>query len=188
MLSKEIIEGCINGAIKAQRELYTYCYPMLYKIALRYTHDDFEAVEVVTDAYLKILKNVSQFNEHVAIDAWIRRIGINTAIDKIRANKKYKDAVRFNASESYDAFENIYVDTSNAQHDLEAEAIVDMLKTLPDFTKEILNLFAIDGYSHKEISELLQITEELSRWHVFKGRKLMQEKTNEYKGLKTKII
>lgn len=187
MLTNDILSGCAQGDRRAQKALYTYCYPFLYKVALRYSADQDAIVEIITDSFLKVLKNLDQLDAHVAQEAWIRRIGINTSIDRIRSNKKYKDAILLNKAETYDAFEHLYIDHTNAQDGMDTQYIFDILGQLPPLTKEVFNLFAIDGYSHKEIAEMLEVSEEVSRWHVFKGRKFMQEKIIEYNRHNSKI-
>lgn len=176
MISQQLIQDCKDNNRIAQRDLYKYCYPFLYKIAMRYMTNEDEAVEIVTDSYMKILKHLDQAAQHQNPEAWIRRIGINTAIDKIRSNRAYKESVKLNMSETYDQYESIYIDRQNAYHEMEPNYIFQLIESLPDVTREVLNLFAVDGYAHKEIAQMLSISEELSRWHLHKGRKLMAEK------------
>jgi RNA polymerase sigma factor (sigma-70 family) len=104
---------------------------------------------------------------------------VYTAIDFYRSKKKYNETIKLNAEYSYNAIENLHVDYNTVDKNLEANYIYTIMKNLPDTTREVINMFAIDGYNHKEIAETLNITEEGSRWHVFKARKLITEKLKE---------
>jgi RNA polymerase sigma factor (sigma-70 family) len=161
--------------------LYEALYPMLIKIAFRYAENEEDAVEIVTKSYLKILNNLTDLQVANVQEAWVRRVGINTAIDFYRAQKKYKATIKLNATYSYNALENISIDVNSIDKSMEAEYIVKILAQLPPITKEVMNMYAIDGYNHQEIAETLGITYEMSRWHLHKARKLVTEKLQEEK-------
>jgi RNA polymerase sigma factor (sigma-70 family) len=180
VINQFIIQGCLANDRRCQRELYELVYPMLIKIGKRYTTNEEDAVEIVTNSYLKIIKNLASIDEKMIVEAWVRRIGINTAIDYYRSQKKYHANVKLNAEYSYNAIENLHVDFNSVDKDLEAKHIYTFIQELPPLTREAINLFAIDGYSHVEISEMLEITQEMSRWHVYKARKLLSEKLEQY--------
>jgi RNA polymerase sigma factor (sigma-70 family) len=180
MIEASLIDACLCKDRKAQRVLYELVYPILIKVGKRYTHNEEDAVEIVTNSYLKILKKLDTIDATMKIEAWVRRIGINTAIDYYRSNKKYGDKVKLNAEYSYNAIENIHIDANNMDMQMEASHIYDWIKALPDTTREAINLFAIDGFNHQEISEMLGITNEMSRWHVHKARKIIAEKLDQF--------
>jgi RNA polymerase sigma factor (sigma-70 family) len=180
LISSDIIQGCLSNDRKAQRELYELVYPILIKIGKRYTYNAEDAVEIVTNSYMKIIKNLGTIDELQIVEAWIRKIGVNTAIDFYRSKKKYHQAIKLNAEYSYNAIENLHVDFNSVDKDLEAKHIYTILDALPPITKEAINLFAIDGFSHQEIAELLGITAEMSRWHVHKARKIISIKLEQY--------
>jgi RNA polymerase sigma factor (sigma-70 family) len=180
MVTDELIQGCLRGDRRSQRDLYMLCHPILFRVGLRYTKNQETAMEIVTNAYLKILKNIASVNQQQNSEAWVRRIGVNTAIDYYRSQKKYADNIKLESDYSYNVIEHIHIDSNTMDKHLEASYIVDLLKRLPDHTREVMNLFAIDGYSHREIGSLLKITEETSRWHVFKARKLLSEQIKKY--------
>jgi RNA polymerase sigma factor (sigma-70 family) len=180
MFSQELIMGCQSNDRRCQRELYEIVYPFLIKIGKRYTTNEEDAVEIVTNSYMKILKNLDAVDTKDIVEAWVRRIGINTAIDYYRSKKKYREKIKLNAEYSYNAIENLHVDFNSIDKELDTNYIYTIINELPPTTKEALNLFAIDGYSHNEISEMLQITTEMSRWHVHKARKFIAEKLEQY--------
>ncbi len=180
LVSEQIITGCLNKDRKAQRELYELCYSYMVGIAKRYMPNEDEVMEVITESFLKIIKRVEIINEQDSPIAWIRRVTINTAIDLIRSRKKYFQNTKFQNNEQYNQFEHVYVELNTIDKTLDANYIQNIIQQLPDISREVLNLFAIDGFSHKEIGEILKITEEQSRWHVFKARKIVAEKINNY--------
>jgi RNA polymerase sigma factor (sigma-70 family) len=180
MIDSTIIAGCLSNDRISQRKLYELVYPILIKVGKRYTHNEEDAVEIVTNSYLKILANLSNINDAMIIEAWVRRIGINTAIDYYRRNKKYGEKVKLNAEYSYNAIENVHIDLNNIDKELDAKHIYVLIKNLPDVTREAINLFAIDGFNHQEISDILGISNEMSRWHVHKARKILAEQLEQF--------
>jgi RNA polymerase sigma factor (sigma-70 family) len=180
VISQQLIQGCLANDRRSQRELYELLYPILIRVGKRYTHNEEDAIEIVTNSYMKVIKNLQDVNDKMIVEAWVRRIGINTAIDYYRSKKKYRENIKLNAEYSYNAIENLHVDFNSVDKDLDAQHIYKFLQELPPITKEAINLFAIDGYSHTEISDMLEISQEMSRWHVHKARKLLSEKLEQY--------
>jgi RNA polymerase sigma factor (sigma-70 family) len=176
LITDELILQCIQGHQVALRHLYEHCYPTLIKIGNRYAKDKEQAIEIVTNSYLKIVNKLGTINQTMNIGAWIHKVGVNTAIDSYRVQKKYHEKVKLSAEYSYDISESIYIDTNSIDKHLESKYIIDLIQQLPELTRQVLNLYALDGYNHRDIAELLSISEEASRWHLFKARKLMLEK------------
>ncbi len=174
MFTPELISLCQKQDRRAQRELYEMVYPLLIKVSRRYASNEEDVQEIVTNSFLKILNHLDQVTKEFPA-AWIKTIGVNTAIDAFRKNKKYKETFKLNADYSYNAIENIHIDINTVDMEMECEYIFTMIQALPPTTKQVLNLFAIDGYKHEEICEILGITHEMSRWHLHKARKLLQE-------------
>lgn len=156
---------------KAQIDLYKMCFNVLMGIAVRYKNNKDEAAELVNDAFLKIIKNLKNRKENVSFEAWIRRIILNLIIDEYRKNKKEKLLfVRDKVGHSY---ENI---SFNAVEEIiEDERLQSMLMSLPNATRNVFNLFAIDGYTHKEIAKMLGISLETSKWHMKEARKKLKK-------------
>jgi RNA polymerase sigma-70 factor (ECF subfamily) len=158
----------------AQSALYRVCYPILMRIGLRYATEDGMAPELVNMAFLKILQNLNKYVESVPFEAWIRRIMINTTIDEFRKNKKYKEIFVKNENETWEDTSHI-VDLNEADKILGAEDVQHLLQLLPDATRKVFNLFVFDEYTHKEIGELLGISEGTSKWHVSAARKELKQ-------------
>ena len=168
---------------KAQLELYRSCFSTLMSVANRYKKNEEDAAALANDAFLKILTNIKKYNSKSPFEAWIRRIAINTAIDDYRRNKKRKKM--FEAEDNFERLEEV---TYNAVDDtIESEELNNMILALPKATRVVFNLFAVDGYSHKEITEELGIGLETSKWHMKEARKRLKAlliKREELNGVK----
>lgn len=123
---------------------------------------------------MRLIKKIDRFSTlTMSAEAYIWRAGINTAIDLFRKSKNYKEMIQVHANMPVDWKENEGA-TDDLNSNMDAKEILQVMATLPEPTKTILNLFAIDGYNHKEIGEMLNIKETLSRWHLHKARKMMK--------------
>ena len=169
-VSKQLIERVINKDRKAQLELYRICFSTLMSVAFRYKKNEADAAALSNDAFLKILLNISKYNTETPFNAWVRRIAINNAIDNYRKNKKREETI-----ETVENFDNIEgADHFELDNEIEYQELNKMLLSLPNATRVVFNLFAIDGYSHKEITEELNIKLETSKWHMKEARKRLK--------------
>ena len=168
-ISKELIDKVIGGDRKSQLELYRQCFNILMSSAYRYHNNEDDAAAAVNGAFLKILTKLDTYNDKAPFKAWIKRIIINQIIDEFRKNKKTNEFI-VSARDDYPE------ETTPAEidYDIEAEYLDEMLNELPKATRIVFNLFAIDGFSHKEIGEQLGIKAETSKWHVKEARKKLK--------------
>lgn len=170
-----LLRKCRRNQRKAQLELYRFCYPFLMKVCLRYKSNESDAAEMLNTGMLKILDNLDQYAENVPFEAWARRIMINTLIDDYRKHRKRKELMDTVEPHDMSRHENNHTYNESALH-MEAEEIRILINTLPEERKEIFNLFALDGFAHKEIAEMLGININTSRWHVAEARKYLQSR------------
>ncbi len=141
---------------------------------MRYKRDQDEAAASVNDGFLKILTNLKNYNPQVPFEAWIKRIMINHVIDEFRKNRKVKELIEYtDFSERNEASDPVNYNEADILFD--AGDIEEMIKTLPPVTQKVFNLFAIDGYPHKDIAELLKMSEGTSKWHLNSARKKLKE-------------
>lgn len=139
-------------------------------VAYRYKKNEEDAAALANNAFLKILTNLEKYDRKKPFEAWIRRIAINEAIDDYRKNKKREEMFEVaNDDEVVDG-----VTFNEIDNEIEAEELNNMLLELPPATRTVFNLFAIDGYSHKEIAEELGISLETSKWHMKEARKKLK--------------
>lgn len=173
MVSEEILKACIKRERKAQFELFKLCYGFLMAICRRYYSNKEDAEEVLNKGFLKILNNLKKYRAEVPFKLWIRRIMINTIIDEFRKNKKYYEKMDFNATDGHQEFESSQLNLGEMK--LDAEYLLDLLDKLPDMSKKVFSLYAIDGFKHSEIAEKLEISEGTSKWHVSNARSILKE-------------
>ena len=164
----------MNGDRRGQFQLYKSCFNVLMGVCIRYKKNEEEAASVLNTGFLKILNNLNKYNAEAPFEAWIRRIMINTIIDDFRKNRKVKELIEHTDFSEYEANAEL-IDFNIADQLFDAQQLESFIKKLPTVSRKVFNLFAIDGYSHKEIAELLGISEGTSKWHLSSGRKKIQE-------------
>ena len=172
-VDKELIKLCKKGDRRAQNKLYELCYGILLSICLRYERNIEDAKHMLNIGFLKISINLDKYSPEVNFEHWIRRIMINTNIDEFRSNRKRKeifsdmeDEISLNISSNYQ-----HNQTSSK---LEAEDLEMMIRSLPSDMQKVFNLFAIDGYSHNDISDMMGIPVGTSKWLVSTARQKLR--------------
>lgn len=168
-MNEEILSQLKQNNIKAQYELYKKYSVMMFNIAYRYVNNEQDVGSIVNIAFYKIFKTIGSFiyyNEAGFI-AWIKKIIINEALCFIRQRINYVD---LDEKSSQDAFETIQPDATLNYNDY-----LKILLKLPDDLRAVFNMYAIDGYSHKEIAEKLNISESGSRVYLTRARKLLRD-------------
>jgi RNA polymerase sigma factor (sigma-70 family) len=168
---EQLVNACIAGERSAQYQLYERYSGKLFAMALRYIKDRENAQDVLQNAYIKIFENIGKFRFECPLEAWMRRIVINTALRSLKSNKEHEDinAVDFALSEASYA-ENMGLEN------LKFEQLTALIHTLPDGCRTIFNMFAIDGYKHQEIAEILGINEGTSKSQYARAKELLVRK------------
>lgn len=174
MTDAQLIQSCIKKDRKAQYLLYKRYFAFLMSVCIRYKGNEEEAREVLNQGFLKVLNNLEKYSTKVPFEAWIRRIMINTIIDEYRKDKKRKETFEYTSFEIVEQYSD-YHHINTADLNFDAEELQAMIGSLPPSSQKVFNLFAIDGYSHKEISQLLGIKIGASKWHVSNARKLLRQ-------------
>ena len=170
----QLIKGCLKQDRRAQERLYRECFAVLMGICTRYYRNKDESVAAMNLGFLKILTNLNKKKEGVPFEPWIRRIMINTIIDEFRRSRAYRETISpVDFSEPLEQPQGFSVNTAELNSD--AEDVERMLQALPPATRQVFNLFAIDGYPHADIAALLDISEGTSKWHVAAARKLLTQ-------------
>jgi RNA polymerase sigma factor (sigma-70 family) len=181
-IQPQLIESCIKQDRRAEYELYKLSYSYLMGICLRYSKDRDMASEMLNMGYLKILTNLSSYRSEVPFQAWMRRVMINTLIDEYRKNRKQRENMLY-VEEYFDNSD--FSDVNDAVSRLNYASILEHIEQLPEATRKVFNLFAIDGFTHREIGELLGISEGTSKWHLNAARQKLKEQIE--KSVLTKI-
>lgn len=170
--NRELIEACVKGDRVAQQNLYDLFSRRMYVVCLRYTKSQQEAEDVLQDSFIKVFKNLKGYRGDSRLDYWIKRIVINTALNSQRKKLYMYPMV------DIDDVKNEF-DHSKAFSNFQMEELLKMIKELPTGCQTVFNLFAIEGYSHKEIAEMLEVSEGTSKSQFARARKLLQDKIAE---------
>ena len=164
-----LVKGCKANNRQAQEGLYKLFYAEILKLCYRYLKSDDLAMEALNAGFLKVFQNIDTYErEKGELGAWIRSIMVRTCIDLARKEAKFNEI-----GESRDDSEFIFI-TPDVLDKLYAEDVLKAIRTLPAATQLVFNLSVIEGYSHKEIGDQLQITESTSRWHLSEAKKQLR--------------
>ncbi len=174
MLDAQLLQSCIKKDRKAQYQLYKRYYGLLMGVCIRYKTNEDEAKAALNLGFLKIFNNIHKYPVQAPFEAWARRIMINTVIDEFRKERKLKATIEYSNFERVEEYDD-FVDLNTADLQFDAEELDAIIKKLPPTSQKVFNLFAIDGYSHKEIASLLDISINASKWHVSNARKTLKQ-------------
>lgn len=179
MTEEELIKGCIREEKSCQQKLYkTYAGKMLV-VCMRYTRNRQEAEDILQDGFIRVFDNIKKFTFSGSFEGWVRRIMINCALRNYRKSSYQKELVGI--AEDYD------IPTNAKVYDkLSEEELLKLIDELPEGYKMVFNLYAIEGYSHKEIADMMGINEGTSRSQLNKARKHLQKRLHEIKSIEEK--
>lgn len=167
MTEKELIEGCIRENRMCQEEIFRRYAGKMMSVCLRYTRHRMEAEDILQDAFIKVFDNLDKFQHKGSFEGWIRRIVINTAL------KNYSRKSFSHEQIGVEYYPDVPVAPDVYSH-LGEEVLMGLIADLPEGYRVVFNLYAIEGYSHKEIADTLGIQESTSRSQLVKARKLLQ--------------
>jgi RNA polymerase sigma-70 factor (ECF subfamily) len=165
----ELLVACKRGERLAQRELYERYSRKMFAVCLRYVRQRMEAEDVLADSFMKVFTHIQNFKEEGSLEGWIRRIVVNECLGLLR--KQRLMYVESNADDYTEV--SSPTDHSTQMH---ADELMNMIQDLPTGYRTIFNLYAIEGYSHKEIADMLNINENTSKSQLSRARTLLQKK------------
>lgn len=172
---KHIISGCKKKEPSAQKALVLRYTGILLTVTRRYTKNELDAEDVLQDGYIEIFKSFNQFDINKGtLEGWMKRIVINTALKHFRVQKNWLD-------NGQEILENDIPILPSVYEKLQEEELIQLISSLPDGYRQVFNLYAIEGYSHKEISSLLGIEEASSRSNLSRARSLLKDKLKQIK-------
>ncbi len=173
-IEKQLIAQCIQGDRKAQLRLYDQCYIYMMSICIRYCKDKHEAGSRLNMSFLKVLQHLGQFDHTGSFKAWVSKITLRSIIDEFRSQQKhYQQHVYYGQLSQEMDWPSEEVNHLAEETDL--DHLLAVINRLSPMDKQVFNLFAIDGYGHKEIATMLNISEGTSKWHVHEARKKIKE-------------
>ncbi len=169
MTEELMIQGCLENIAAAQEALYNRFSPRMLGVCYRFARNKEDAEDMMQEGFIKIFSQIHQFRGQGVFEGWIRRIIVHTCINILKKNKKFTDSVDlFHAT-------SIYLNENNIPSILQAKQVIECIRLLPVGYKTVLNLYAIEGYSHKEIAGILDIEESTSRSQYTRAKSMLEE-------------
>lgn len=168
-----LVKKCLEGDLRAQRALFDKFATKMLGVCIRYTKDVEEAEDVLQDGFVKVFTKLDRYNGEGVLEGWIRRIMVNTALDQLRKNAKFQDDV------SLDKVDFKLERDGHILESLVEEDLLKLINEMPPGYKAVFNMFAIEGYSHKEIADEMGISENTSKSQYSRARAYLQIKLEE---------
>ena len=167
MNHSKLLHDCLRGRASAQRELYAEFAHAMLGLCYRYTKSMADAEDVLQEGFIKVFKNLHQFNGSGELGAWVRRIMVNSAINYLKNERRYQYDLSFSEETLHP------VSDENPELILNAKELADLIRQLPTGYQTIFNMHAVEGYSHVEIGNILGIHEGTSRSQYARARALL---------------
>lgn len=165
---EQLIQGCIRNERSAQEKLYRLFYPRMMAVVRRYIDHEEQAEEIMNNGYLRAFQKIKQYNFQGSFEGWLRKIIFHAVADYVKQNARYTEKVVLVEKDQYvhkDHADKLYYDQ-----------LVQLVQGLPDATRTVFNMYVMDGFTHKEIGNLLGISEGTSKWHLSEGRRVLKER------------
>ncbi len=178
----QIIGGCLDGKRKAYNLLYSKYAATMLGICMRYCQDRAEAEDVLQDGFIKVFTNISRYRKEGSFEGWIKRIMVNTAIDNYQKNLKHYHHASMEEIEDHTLLPGIHDNDPliPETQDIPKEKLMEFVQRLPDGYRIVFNLFAIEGFAHKEIALKLNISENTSKTQLMKARRQLRKQLSEF--------
>ena len=166
----ELISGCKAGDRKAQEKLYRNYYKAMMSLCLRYTKNEEDALEVLNTGFLKIFRNINRYDAvKGSLFTWMRTITVNSCLDFIKSKQVQSQTGELNKEIEVEIQPEVI-------SKMKADELLQIIRQLPPATQAVFNLYVTEGFNHKEISKLMNISEGTSKWHLSEARKILRKK------------
>ena len=169
MTEESILKGCLKNDAVAQRELYNRYSPKMLAVCYRFAHNREDAEDMLQEGFIKVFSQIHTFRNQGAFEGWIRRIIVHTCINNLKKNRKFNESVDL-----------IHATTMQVREEsvpsiVQAKQVVECIRILPIGYRTVLNLYAIEGYSHREIGNMLDIEESTSRSQYTRAKQMLED-------------
>jgi len=168
MTEQAILAGCLKNDPVAQRELYNRYSPKMLSVCYRFAQNREDAEDMLQEGFIKVFTQIKTFQNKGAFEGWIRRIIVHTCINFLKKYKKFNESIDL----AYAGY--LQVKEETVPSIMQAKQVVECIRLLPVGYKTVLNLYAIEGYNHKEIAEMLDIEESTSRSQYTRARTMLE--------------
>jgi RNA polymerase sigma-70 factor (ECF subfamily) len=170
----DLIKGCIAGERRMQEELYSRFAPKMYAVCLRYANNTNDAQDLLQEGFIKVYRNLHRFRAEGSFEGWIRRVFVNTSIEHFRKKSAQLSSV---SEKEENTIEDLDV---TALDSLAEKDIINIVQELSPGYRTVFNLYVVEGYSHKEIGEMLGISEGTSKSQLARAKSILQKKVAQY--------
>jgi len=170
---EDLIKRCLNSETRAHEDFYKRFAPKMYGVCLRFAKNQMEADDILQEGFIKVFSNLKTFRNEGSLEGWVRRTVVNTAINLYKKNAKYLKDTGLEQAEIIQNMEQGSLDR------ISVEELLNLIRELPAGYRMVFNLNIIEGYTHKEISELLAISENTSKSQLSRARQALQRKISE---------
>jgi RNA polymerase sigma-70 factor (ECF subfamily) len=175
---RDIIQGCLRGDRRDQELLYRRHVSRLYAVCLQYSGNDEEARDILQEGFIKIFENLGSYKHEGSFEGWMRRIMVNTALEKFRSRHP------LHRVDDIDQIPEPDAEPDNEDYaGLQATDLMVIIRSLPPKYRMVFNLYAIEGYSHREISNMMNISEGTSKSNLSRARVILQRRVSVYTGV-----
>lgn len=169
MTEEQMLIGCIKNNATAQEELYHRFSPRMLGVCYRFAKNREDAEDMLQEGFIKVFTQLHQYRNEGALEGWIRRIVVHTCINVLKKNKKFADSVDIMHANGIRIKEDMIPSI------MQAKQVVECIRLLPLGYRTVLNLYAIEGFSHKEIGDLLEIGESTSRSQYTRAKAMLED-------------
>jgi RNA polymerase sigma factor (sigma-70 family) len=164
----DLIEGCIKGDRKTQRELYNRYAPKMYGLCLRYASNSEEAEDILQEGFIKVFNKMGSFRKEGSFEGWIRRIFVNTAIEQYRKKIHLQPITDYEEN----TVEGKYLSVLDSMAEKD---IIQLVQQLSPGYRTVFNMYVVEGYTHRQIAEVLGISEGTSKSQLSRAKQILQE-------------
>lgn len=172
---KNMIEECVSGNVRAQETLYRMLAPKMFGVCLRYSKDSTEAEDNLQEGFIKVFTYIKNFRNEGSLEGWVRKIMVNVSLEKFRKQNLMYPVEDMSVFESKN-YSNDIIER------ITADELIELIQELPPRYRMVFNLFVMEGMNHKEIAELMQITEGTSKSNLARAKDIMKRKVTELYG------
>lgn len=169
MTEELMLAGCLRNNAAAQEALYNRFSPRMLGVCYRFAKNREDAEDMLQDGFIKVFSQIHQYRNEGALEGWIRRIIVHTCINILKKNKKFSECVDIIHAKS------VYVNEELIPSIMQAKQVVECIRLLPLGYRTVLNLYALEGFSHKEIGNILDIEESTSRSQYTRAKAMLEE-------------
>lgn len=174
-INEELIKQCISGDRRAQEKLYKICFQMLMPLCYKYVRQEEFARELLNEAFVKIIFALKNYNTDLSFKKWAQTIAINHLINEYHKQKRLRKIIDENTEIESSAAMYQQRESNTCETQTENERVSNLLNKLPPSSRKVFSLFALEGFSHEEISNMLNISTGTSKWHLSNAREMLKK-------------